>query len=66
MIWHIQILNAKNEVKQQVDFEGSEASAKALANSLHANYKALHLTVIDNNVKPVRGIRQLPKWQHNW
>lgn len=66
MLWQIQILNTKNEVKQQVDFEGSEASAKALATTLHQNYKKLHPTVVDAHEKPVRGMRHLPRWQHEW
>lgn len=65
MIWHIQILDGKNNVRQQVDYEGSEASAKTMAQSLHQNFKKIHQEEIEYE-KPVRGIRHLPKWQHNW
>lgn len=66
MIWSIKILDSRNNVRQQVDFEGSEKSAKTLANTLHKNFKAVHQEESPEYEKPVRGMRQLPKWQHNW
>lgn len=66
MIWKIQIIDARNNVRQQVDFEGNEKQAKMLANTLHKNFKAVHQEEFEEYEKPIKGMRQLPKWQHEW
>ena len=65
MMWQIKILDRVGNVRQQVDFEGSEASARALALRLHLEYRRNHPEEIEYE-NPVRGIRHLPKWQHEW
>lgn len=66
MMWHIQVLNTKGEVKQQIDYEGSEASARALSLRAHRNYVKKHPEKVVGRQIPVRGSRKMPKWQHNW
>lgn len=66
MIWQIQIIDVKNNVRQQVDYEGDEQRAKLLANTLHNNFKKTHKDEFLSYEKPVRGMRHLSKWQHNW
>lgn len=66
MIWQIQIIDARNDIRQQVDFEGNENQAKALANTLHNNFKKTHKDEFLSCEKPIRGMRHLPRWQHNW
>lgn len=65
MMWHIKILDRAGNVRQQVDYEGSEASARALALRLHLEYIRNHPEEIEYE-NPVRCMRRLPKWQHEW
>lgn len=39
MMWQIKILDRAGNVRQQIDFEGSEARAKQLASTTHLKYK---------------------------
>ena len=32
MIWHIQVVDSENNIRQQVDFEGSEENAQKIIN----------------------------------
>lgn len=42
MIWHIQVVDSENNIRQQVDFEGSEENAQKLSMKLHSEYKIAH------------------------
>lgn len=67
MLWHIQILDLSGNVKQQIDFEGSEARAKQLASTTHLKYKKEHKETIDYGPdRPLRKYKRLPRWQHEW
>ena len=64
--WSIHILDRAGNVRQQVDYEGDEASARALALRLHLNWRQEHPEPDVEPDKPVRGLRHLPRWQHEW
>ena len=67
MLWHIQILDLSGNVKQQIDFEGSEARAKQLASTTHLKYKQEHKEIIDYGPdRPLRKYKRLPRWRYEW
>lgn len=66
-MWRIKVLDRAGNVRQQVDYEGDLEDACALSLRLHSDWLLEHPEELDAEpAKPVRGLRHLPRWQHEW